>query len=251
MFKSWCFILCFSFLSFSCQENKRSNLDDLQRKEDTVVQEVYDFEENENCVYTMVSSKKNGPFTCYYGYTDSVKIKGNYSQDKRTGQWMYFYKNGAKKYIQNYFNDFALGDFYEYDINGIIKSYRFYGPGEDIIYGVDYEKGSPIASLGHTPFYAATKNTSPLHTDDSIIFELKLGSPPGYHSQLFYLEENGISNNKTPLKLDEGTVKGTYQMRFIYEKPGVYIEQFLCEMRATSSDEIKIDTTSFSIEIAP
>lgn len=217
-------------------------------KLDTIIQEVYSEEENELCRYSISEGKKNGAFMCFYGQSDTIKIKGLFTNGKKDGEWMYYHPNGNVDLIQHYFNDTVLGDLYDYDIKENLYAYRFYGPHQTLIYGLDYENGEKIDSFGNYPFYASSPNEVPYKINEEIVFDLRIGILPGYSSRLLFLEKTGQGRYQS-IELEEGRIPGSYMVKRKYKEEGKYTELFVCEFQSNNSGTKRLDTAFIDIDV--
>ncbi len=155
-----------------------------------------------------------------YYISGKQQMEGDYrsiNPDHKTGTFIYWYENGQKKLICNYFNNVLSGDFIEWYDNGNLKSQRFLKYG--IIDGIE-KQWSPDGllkklvtyknGLKHGKFVTFYDNGRPIRKDiykNDILIKGKCYTPQGKDTSYFeYLKPPQFSGG-----LDEFT-------RFITEK---------------------------------
>jgi hypothetical protein len=187
----------------------------------SVLSKGYIFNKGENCYFPMKNGERHGLFCCFYKDTQTKEIDGEYKEGKKAGKWTFFYRNGNPEMIRNYRNDEIFGEFWEYDSLGALEVYGVLSPEKTLVYGIEYESGEIKKTVGTEPFWVATQNSIPLHTNEKIIFEMFLGSPPGYSSELYHLKQLDMGRVER-VKLEEGKIKGTFALGKVYLEPGNY-----------------------------
>ena len=86
----------------------------------------------ENLQYTETFNNDilHGSAKYYESDTGKLGSEGNYKNGKKDGVWIFYFKNGNKKWVGNYKDDQISGELIQYEENGIIISKENYEDGK-------------------------------------------------------------------------------------------------------------------------